>query len=445
MSGAGRLRWVLAVTVVGLFGAALVMLWSGGRAALHEAMEDTALGSFLVDHGPVGGVSSRPITVSGSGRVLMEVVDLDGSPLTEGTVVLSCLSGGEVHRIEEGAVRIDDEGRVEGPGCREQVCAELMHTSYVPAQPWVLRPGAVQTVVARPLPRLYGEVVDEHGQGVPAARVFFVPPPDADPMALLPLMTRSTVTDADGAFSAAWIERPTCGPCEIARGECDGRFLPVYDEVIVAVRSDGFAVTEQMVDVPGAGPSRTVPGTGPDEPLTIRLSPSDGGLRGRLTDDAGQAYPRAYVLVRSSERPYEQFRADIVDDVFEVEGLGQGLYDVRALQDGVELARLGGARSGDDVELVGELPAAGPELVLQLRSDGLPAEGVAVDGGPFRDVRTDMQGEVRARQALPGMFHVRVRAPGRRPSVHDVTVAQDGPAMQVVGIELPSPRAASRG
>jgi hypothetical protein len=221
--------------------------------------------------------------------------------------------------------------------------------------------------------------------------------------------------------------------------------LPVYDEVIVAVRSDGFAVTEQMVDVPGAGPSRTMPGTGPDEPLTIRLSPSDGGLRGRLTDDAGQAYPRAYVLVRSSERPYEQFRADLVDDVFEVDGLGQGLYDVRALQDGVELARLGGVRSGDDVELVGELPAAGPELVLQLRIDGLPAQDVAVDGGPFREVRTDMQGEVRARQALPGMFRVRVRASGRRPSVHDVTVAQDGPAMQVVGIELPSPRAASRG
>jgi hypothetical protein len=448
MSAKARLRWALAAVVLGLFGASLAMLWNGGRAVVSGAMEEGGLAAIFSEGGPVGGVSSRPVTVSGSGRVLMDVVDLDGQPITEGTVVLSCLRGGEVHRIEEGAVRIDDEGHVEGPGCREKVCAELMHTSHVPAEPWVVRPGALQTVVARPLPRLHGEVIDEHGQPVPAATVFFVPPADADPMAMLPLMTRSTSTDADGTFSVAWIERPPCGPCEAARGECDGRVLPIYDEVIVAVRADGFSPTEALIDVPGSWDSRVAPGASPDAPLSIRLAPSEGVLSGRLTDHAGRPYPRAYVLARSTQRTYEQLRADVVDDVFEIEGLGKGPYDLRALQDGVELASLGGARAGDTVELVGEPRADGPDLILRLRVDGRPAEGIVVDGGPFREARTDMQGEVRASRVLPGSFRVRARGPGRRPSVHEVAVetpAEGVAAEQVFGFELPSPRSASRG
>lgn len=451
-SAGGRLRIGLVLLVVGLFGAALAMLWSGGRAALQGAIEEGGVvGLFSDDAGPIGGVSSRPVTVSGSGRVQMHVVDPDGLPLSEGTVVLSCLRDGEIHRIEEGAVRIGEDGRVEGPGCRHQICAELVHASHVPAEPWVLRAGAEHTVVARPLARLHGEVVDDRGAPVPAAKVYFVDPPDADPMAVLPLVARSTSTDADGTFSAAWIERPPCGPCEAARGECEARALPVHDQVLVAVRADGFALAEHLIEAPGAhvDPAAPVAGRASDEPLTITLRASEPVVSGRLTDERGRAYPRAYVLARSTARPYEQHRADVVDDVFELDGLGEGTYDLRALQDGVELTTWGGVRAGDEVDLVGELRADGPDVVLKVVLEGRAAEGIAVDGGPFRGDRTDMQGEVRALQVLPGDVRVRLRGPGRRPSVHEVTI--EGPAegddraAQVVRIDLPSPRAASRG
>ena len=446
MSKRRPLRLILAGLTVSLFVGALVMLVSGGRSAWSEALSDSGVVALLGGGGPVGGVSSRPVTISGSGHVQMTVVDLDGNPLTEGTVVLSCLQGGDVLRIEEGAVRIEEEGHVVGPGCRGQVCAELMHASHVPAEPWVVRPGVETTVVARPLMRLHGQVFDDRGHPVPAATVYFVAPPEADPMAVPPLVTRSTTTDADGAFSAAGIERPPCGPCEQARGECEGRPLPVHDQVMVVVRADGLAPGEVLVDAPGL--DGRVVGSTLEDPITITLAPSEGLTSGRLTDEAGRAYPRAYVLARSTTRPYEQHRAEVIEDVFELDGLGEGRYDLRALQDGVELAVRKDVGAGDEVELVGEPRADGPDVVLVLHIDGGPAEGFVVDGGPFRGAETDMQGEVRARQALPGPVRVRVRGPGRRPTVHEVVI--DDPAEaegeeQIVRIELPSARDASRG
>jgi hypothetical protein len=69
MSGGGRLRWAFAAGVLGLFGAALAMLWSGGREAIQGAIDDGPIGRIFFEPGPVGGVSSRPVTVSGSGHV----------------------------------------------------------------------------------------------------------------------------------------------------------------------------------------------------------------------------------------------------------------------------------------------------------------------------------------------------------------------------------------
>jgi hypothetical protein len=302
-------------------------------------------------------------------------------------------------------------------------------------------------VVARPLPRLHGEVVDERGNPVPAATVYFVPPPDSDPLAVLPLAIRSTTTDADGTFSAAWIERPPCGPCEHARSECESRTLPVYDQLLVVVRADGYMAGEILIDVP-MPETRGQAGSTPDQPITVAIAPSEASTSGRLIDRAGRAYPRAYVLARSSERPYEQHRAEVVDDLFELDGLGEGLYDLRAIQDGVELATRAGVRAGDEVELVGDPRADGPDVVLVLHLDGRPARGLTVDGGAFRGAETDMQGEVRAAQVLPGSFRVRVRSPGRRPTVHELVVedpAGAGGAEQVLYIEIASPQGASRG
>lgn len=433
-----RLWIAFGVLGVGLFVAALSMLWSGGRSAVRKIVPDDAREAFFADDGEsVGGVASRPVTVSGSGRVRAQVVDPDGLPLSEGTVVLSCLRDGEVQRIRDGALRIGEEGWIEGPGCRAEICAELMHPAFVPAEPWVLRPGGEHVVVARPLPRLHGEVVDAEGEPVPAATVAFVAPLDADPTAMLPLVSRSTTTDADGAFSAAWIERPPCGPCEAARGECDARPLPLHDRITVFVRADGLVPAQVAVD------ALDPPGTDLDAPLRIELSSSDALLSGRLTDMGGRGYPRAFVLARSRQRPHEQHRADVVDAEFELDGLGEGTYDLRALQDGVELTTVTDVRAGEAVELLGEPSADGPDVVLEVRVEGGSAEGIVVVGGPFRGDRTDMEGKVRAEQVLAGEYLLRLRGPGRRPSVHTVTIeplegAAARPDEQHVTIELAS-------
>lgn len=126
----------------------------------------------------------------------------------------------------------------------------------------------------------------------------------------------------------------------------------------------------------------------------------------------------------------------------------QGGYRLRAIQDGVELATLEDASAGDDVRLRGERIAHGPDLVIEV--DGAMAD-VHVDGGPFRDARTDMEGRVRADDVMPGHYALRLRPHGGQAvTVHELDLAEaelavtDAPPV-VVRVDLGDPAGEATG
>lgn len=384
-----------------------------------------------------GGVAWRGDGDPAAATVEAQIVDEDGAPVAEGVVELSCLRDDEVKRIRGGLLRPSDEGWIAGPGCRGVVCAAFSHPYRVPAEPWVLRPGTTTRLVARLLPRLWGRVIDRRGDPVPAAKVAFVQvPDDPDPMAVLPVVSRATGTDADGVFSVALIERPPCGPCEESLGRCDDdRSLPVVDRFVATVRAEGHGPVDHEITLEHAQQSSA------DAPITITLPESRDVLSGILTDPQGLPYPRAIVLAQSQQRRHEQHNGELVGESFEIHGLGEGPYAVRAIQDGVELARMENVMPGDDIALRGDHPADGPDVVLVVQRAGVPVAGVSVEGGPFRGERTDMEGQVRAAQVLPGPLMVRLRPPGRRHVVREVEIpaeSEGGPSKFVLSLDAGS-------
>lgn len=396
-----RTRLGLLATAI-LVGLAIWALRPRDRAA--SARTDAGRGGDASGLGARGGggVRAAEVDVDASIMVRGEVVDADGQPVTEGALLLRCLQGDRVRVL--GATRLDDDGAFEGPGCRGQVCASLQHAAETPADPWVLRPGTRTVLRTRSLSRLWGEVVTPSGDAVAAAWVTFVaagPADERDPMALPPLSTRNTTTDAEGRFVVGWVERPPCGPCEEAMGSCSD-LPPMIESLEAVATAPGHASGRVSFDRETA--------TSPDDPLRVTLEIAEDLLTGQLLGADEAAYPRAYVLARSLARPREQRRAEVdADGNFEVDGLGPGRYSLRALQDGVELATAE-AEPGADVELVGSVDARGPALVVTvLDEDGRFAPGATVDGGPFRNTKTDMKGRVRVESALPGPLMLRVR------------------------------------
>lgn len=426
-----RRAWLgLLVTAV-LVGLALWTLRpnvSGTSGALSLGGDPVGGGSLGAAGG--GGVRAAEVDLDASYVVRGEVVDADGVPLTEGALLLRCLRGDAVRVL--GTVRIDAEGLFEGPGCRGQVCATLQHASQTPAEPWILRPGAATVLRTEGLERLWGEVLTPSGDPVEAARIVFLPAGPADerdPLALLPLSTRSTTSDADGRFAVAWIQRPPCGPCEEAAGGC--LELPEFVDGLEALATAaGFASGRASFD------RRSV--ADPDAPLRITLVRAEDLLTGQLLGADGKAYARAYVLARSIDRPREQRRAEVdAGGNFEMDGLGPGPHAVRALQDGVELASAE-AIAGADVELSGSVDAMGPDLELViLTEDGRFAVGAIVDGGPFHGEETDMKGRVRAKTVLPGALALRVRvgAHSERAKV-EIPAAEDAETAHPHRIEI---------
>jgi hypothetical protein len=394
-----------------------------------DAVDETGEGSVAGRHG-VGSREASSAALSVRGRV----VDERGEGVEEGTVILRCLDDDEVTAIEGGAVALGDEGWFEGPGCSARICVELHHTSLVPEAAWELRAGVEAELRARSLPRLHGVVVDGRGEPIAAAQVTFTPPDGADPSAVSPFTSRTSSTDADGMFSVARIERAPCGACEIASDRCHDDALPVHVEMLAVVRAKGFGPLERTIEV-GAGSYADAA-----DPLRLVLGAPAETLSGVLVDPLGRAYPRAFVLARSTTRQREQLRADVEGTSFELADVGDGAYDLRAIQDGVEIATMVGARPGEDVVLRGELPALGRDLVVEVTDSGRALAGARVDGGPFADARTDMEGRVRGDAVLPGEYTLRVGLPGRAPGSHRIIVPaasdQTGDAEVVATIDV---------
>lgn len=359
---------------------------------------------------PALGIARRTeVDRSGAGVVRGRVVDTDGSPVAEGRVILHCLAHGADSSapIEGGVVELGPEGEFAGPGCRGSVCVELRHATLLPRDPWVLEPNApAATLVARPLERVVGSVSDAEGRPVAGAQVLVRRGRDSDePGALPPFTSRNTVSDGEGFFNFARVERPPCDLCGEASGRCepgDAREVPTYATLLVIARAPGFRPTEVEV------------GVDDDEPWQIVLLPPLAPLQGTLTDAEGRAYPRARVLARAQARGHELHQAKASSGEFSLVELGEGAYDLRAVQDGVELARSGGHVAGETVTLVGQAPAPGRSLVVEVvrRGTDLPVAGAVIDGGPFTGARTDADGTVRAEQVIPGTYTLGIRVRG---------------------------------
>jgi hypothetical protein len=431
-----RRAWALGVAsmlALVLVGYASWRSAGGGPIAAARAPADPAAS---VADAEADGVRARD-SDSAARRVLGRVIDGAGEPVEAGTVSLRCLDDDDALRQLGLAIALDESGAFEGPGCVGTVCAELHHPTLMPAHAWVLEPGKPIELRASELPRLAGTVEDRRGTPVSAARISFVAA-DPDAEGIVPTRGTSTSTDDDGAFAIALVRRPPCDPCTEASVGCDDAPLPWVDRVAVLVLADGFAPARVELDVD--------PETYDAEPITVRLGPPADTLSGTLTDPGGVPYPRAQVLARSRLRPAEQHHAVPSGDTFAFEALGDGPYDLRALQDGVELATAQGALAGEDVELHGDRVAIGPDVIVEVLDHGRPLAGVSIDGGPFRGARTDMHGQVRAEQAMPGPYALLLRPRGARSSRHEITIdpapalpgSTGAPTIARIEIELPT-------
>jgi hypothetical protein len=296
----------------------------------------------------------------------------------------------------------------------------------IQTESWVLKPGQAKEFTARMLDQLEGRVLDPDGNPVADARLLMVAPPgDEDPTALPPFVSRNASTDVDGRFFFSRLERPPCDPCADAAGRCEeGQLieLPTYSSMLLTARADGYRMIETMVDAGDVGT------------LELRLAPPEPALTGELRDPDGNAYPRARILARSSERNYEQHSIEPESATFSFDDLGDGSYELRAIQDGVELATHAGVAGGDHVNLAGLVSARGPDLIVKvLGADGKPLADALIDGGPLSGARTDGDGIVRAADVMPGPYTLRVRGAGVRAFSRRITVPD---ADETVSVEL---------
>lgn len=367
------------------------------------------------------GVGNRDVDRNGEGKIRGRIVDMDGMPVTEGRVILHCLRplSEQSFPIEGGAVEVGPEGEFVGPGCRGLVCAEFRHTNLLPREPWVFEANRPeQTVTARPLERITGTVLDPNGAPVAGAALMVRRGADDDPTALPPFTARNTVSDADGVFNFARVERPPCDPCGEASGRCEpGEALevPTYNALVLIARAPGYRSVERPVELA-------------EGDWSITLLPPLAEVTGTLLDPDGKPYPRARILARSRLRSYELHRAVVEDGVFRFTEVGEGGYDLRALQDGVVLATATEVEAGEQLTMVGDRRASGPALVLELRrsDDGAAVSGAQVDGGPFAGARTDQDGAVRAEDVAPGRYALVIRAPGAGTQRRELEVPEAG-------------------
>ncbi len=406
-----RLGWFGALGLLVMLAGLLAWWWTQdvpeGKGKAGRRGRRPAAAAAAVDGSGRLGVGSRDLDRSGEGKVHGRIVDLDGMPVAEGRVILHCLqpAAEQSFPIDGGAIEVGPEGEFVGPGCRGLVCAEFRHTSLLPRDPWVFEANrAEQTVTARPLERITGTVLDPRGEPVPGAALMVRRGRDDDPMALPPFTARNTIADAEGVFNFARVERPPCDPCGEASGRCevgDPLEVPTYNAMVLVARAPGYRSVERPVELT-------------EDDWSITLLPPLAPVTGTLLDPNGQGYPRARILARSRLRSYELHQAIVEGSGFRFTAIGEGGYDLRALQDGVVLATATEVEAGAQLDLVGTRTASGPALVIELRrsDDGAAVSGAQVDGGPFSGARSDEDGAVHAEDVAPGNYALVIRAPG---------------------------------
>jgi len=353
----------------------------------------------------------RPTQVdpSNTAQVFGVVTDSTGEPLDGGLLILHCLAHGAANStlIPGGVVQVEADGSFEGPSCSGLVCAEFRHPNRVPLHPWELRGAGPHELATTLLDRSQGRVEGQGGQPIAGARITVRPVPGENlPTAVPPFPSPVTSTDADGEFMFPRLERPPCDACGEANGSCEAdeiRDLPVYHSLRISAQAPGYRPAQLDVDLDDT------------EPWKIVMLPPAPAISGTVTDMQGRPYARVHVLATSQERPSEYHRARVADGTFSFDGLGDGPHELRAIQDGVELAQQTGIHGGDAVELIGKSEAVGVALRLEiLADDASPVVGAQITGGPFVGAVTDQLGEVRAVGVLPGTYPVTVRVPSHR-------------------------------
>jgi hypothetical protein len=336
-------------------------------------------------------------------QIAGRVIDADDGPLAEGSVLLECPDGTKL-----GRAAIDEEGWFEAPACEgSPTCVRLIHPGSVQPRAWKLDAGEAVELAVDPAPRLAGTVLG-HGQAIGAARV----------IARRGDRRWTSGTDEEGSFMLPMAESNE------GTSACD--YEPRTDDRAIAL----------LVLAPGYGPwTASVPASG-DDTLNIELPAPAPPLTGTLRDPDGRGFDRARVLATSRDRPDEAHVAHPdAEGRFEFGELGEGVYELRANRDGIEVAR-GEGESGANVVMVGTLSARGPTLELALRDDrGEPMSGVRVDGGPFRAARTDAAGIVSATDVFAAMYDLRLRVPESDCGVSreriEVPAGEQGPKIRV--------------
>lgn len=351
------------------------------------------------------------------------VYDQDGLAVETGVVILSCLDGrGEPGAfIPGGVAKLDEDGSFVSPGCGGTVCAQLQHPTLLQSDPWILEPGITQELRARPLERLRGQVRNSDGEGVAGARLVLLPTPgDDDPRAVSPFVSRKASTDTDGSFFFARIERPPCDPCGEVQGRCEPGApaeIPSYTEMLLTARASGYAVTESRIDTESS-----------QDLLVLVQAPGDP-LGGTLLGPDQQPYRRARILATGAgDRRYDKHGVTPdTEGSFSLDELAADKrYDLRAVQDGVELASALGVGAGETVELVGTWDAVGVAVEVTLRDgDGRALTDAVVSGGPFEASHADRAGRVAQVGVLPAQYTLAVRAGGKSERV-SITVEPGG-------------------
>lgn len=432
MSGGPRRRWGLhlAVGLAIVSSSILVVLWllpDRSRPAWDRAWSGEASG-----RGPAssergsgraaggGSARARPKRAPGRAQITGVLISPEDGPLSAGQVQLWCTDG----RRTSGA-RLGPEGSFAAPACdgpEGTTCLRLIHPSYEQPEAWEFEPGASVELEVASAPGLVGRVQDPGGRPVPDALVIL----------RRGAQVRSTNSDGEGEFSLVLPRARPCDACDVSEpgveagvGACAEAGRQPEGELRLLVQAPAFAPHE-----------RSLPKLEDRPTLEVELAAPAPALSGVVVDPSGRPFDaRTRVLATSVERSDERHAAEL-DEAgrFRFTSLGGGMYALRVIRDGLEIAT-GEAAAGDSTRLRANDDADGDTLRLRIvDEEGLPRVGVRVDGGPLHAALSDRAGWVEAERVIPGRYTLRLRAPG----CAAVRERVDFVAGEAIELELPA-------